>query len=848
MRCHALFFLRPIPPALVLAAVLGWGPPATAEAPRPAVIAYVFPRDRVLESSEIRADKLTHVNFAFANVVGGRVVEGSPRDAENLRVLTGLRRDHPHLRILVSVGGWTWSKGFSDAALTAKSRRVFVASAVDFVRRHDLDGFDVDWEYPGLPGDGNPHRPEDKENFTALMADLRAALDREGARRGRPLLLTFAAGASREFLAHTEMAKVQAVVDFVNLMTYDFRVANPGAPAGHHANLYPSPADPRSHSADGAVKDFLAAGVPASKLVLGVPFYGRAWEGVSSPEGLYREGRPPSQRIDSSHPSLAALVGREGWVRAWDSAAQAPFLWNEARKAFVTYEDEESLRLKSRYVREKGLGGVMFWEYHADRTGALLDTLDAALRGTDVVPLSGVWRFALDPADEGLVAFWENRTLADRIRLPGVLQAQGFGNDVTVDTQWTGQIVDRSFFTAPRYEPYRQPGNVKVPVLAAARQALRGAGLVRARGRRPAGVEGPPRRPAPRAAALADDGLARRPGRRLERQPVDAARVRPRHGRTRDAPADDPGGQPPGRRRRPQLAQRHRPHAVQLERHRGPDGAAARERPCGSTTCRSTRRVASRSAVVRGPHRQRDGRGRAAGPCGSRCRRREGPALAAEGGGRVLGRGGRRVRGRAAARRGRSHLGRVLARALPADGHARGGRGPRHARGPLRPAGDRRPQGTQFVVNGRKIFLRGTLECCIFPLTGYPPTDVRRRGSGSSASAKAHGLNHIRFHSWCPPEAAFAAADELGFYYQVEMRVLGQPGEPPSATAGRSTSGSTREADRILKAYGNHPSFLLMAYGNEPAGRGRGVPRPLGRPLARRRTRAGSTPAAPAGR
>ena len=162
------------------------------------------------------------------------------------------------------------------------------------------------------------------------------------------------------------------------------------------------------------------------------------------------------------HPSRRSS-GREGWTREWDAAAQAPFLWNAARKAFVTYEDEESLRLKSRYVREKGLGGVMFWEYHADRTGALLDTLDAALRGEDVVPLSGVWRFELDPSDEGLVSFWENRTLADRIRLPGVLQAQGFGDDVTVDTRWTGQIVDRSFFTSPRYEPYRQPGNVKVP-------------------------------------------------------------------------------------------------------------------------------------------------------------------------------------------------------------------------------------------------------------------------------------------------------------------------------------------------------------------------------------------------
>ena len=316
MRCHALFFLRPIPPALVLAAVLGWGPPATAEAPRPAVIAYVFPRDRVLESAEIRAEKLTHVNFAFANVVGGRVVEGSPRDAENLRVLTGLRRDHPHLRILVSVGGWTWSKGFSDAALTAKSRRVFVASAVDFVRRHDLDGFDVDWEYPGLPGDGNPHRPEDKENFTALMADLRAALDREGARRGRPLLLTFAAGASREFLAHTEMAKVQAVVDFVNLMTYDFRVANPGGAGRPPRQPLPEPRRPavalRRRRGEGLPRRGRAGLEARARRAVLRP-------GVGGGRALQRgftgkEGRQANGSTARTHPSRRSSAARDGCV------------------------------------------------------------------------------------------------------------------------------------------------------------------------------------------------------------------------------------------------------------------------------------------------------------------------------------------------------------------------------------------------------------------------------------------------------------------------------------------------------------------------------------------------------
>src|SRR5512143_1227425 len=123
-------------PALPLLCLLAAAAAAAsgAEPARPAVIAYVFPRGGVLEAHTIRAEELTHVNFAFANVVGGKVVEGSPRDAGNLKVLTGLRQYHPHLKVLVSVGGWSWSKGFSDAALTAKSRRVFVARALDSVR------------------------------------------------------------------------------------------------------------------------------------------------------------------------------------------------------------------------------------------------------------------------------------------------------------------------------------------------------------------------------------------------------------------------------------------------------------------------------------------------------------------------------------------------------------------------------------------------------------------------------------------------------------------------------------------------------------------------------------------
>ena len=124
--------------------------------------------------------------------------------------------------------------------------------------------------------------------------------------------------------------------------------------------------------------------------------------------------------------------------------------------------------------------------------------------------------------------------------------------------------------------------------------------------------------------------------------------------------------------------------------------------------------------------------------------------------------------------------------------------------------------GTRFAINGRPVFLRGTLECAIFPKTGYPPTETADWEKVFRA-VKNHGLNHVRFHSWCPPEAAFEAADEMGIYLQVEC----------SSWANRSTQlGSGLpidqyiwdESKRIADEYGNHPSFVMMAYGNEPGG------------------------------
>ncbi len=256
------------------------------------IIGYVFAQDSVLKPSDIRAEELTRINYAFANVKDGRVVEGFAHDKENLAVLTGLRTRNPQLKILVSVGGWTWSGAFSDAALSKESRKIFIDSAVAFVGRYDLDGLDIDWEYPGLVGNGNVFRAADKENYTALLREMRQALDREGNVLQRRLYLSVATGANANFIAHTELKKVARVVDSVNLMSYDYYEPSDGKIAGHHAPLFTNPADGKHVSADASVKLYLAAGVPAAKLVLGVPFYGHAWTttGEEGAHGLYQPG------------------------------------------------------------------------------------------------------------------------------------------------------------------------------------------------------------------------------------------------------------------------------------------------------------------------------------------------------------------------------------------------------------------------------------------------------------------------------------------------------------------------------------------------------------------------------
>jgi chitinase len=328
---------------------------------------------------KISADKLDVINFAFAQInPAHEVFLPQPTAAGSLTGLVALRKDNPDLKVLLSIGGWG-AGNFSEAALTDASRARFADTALALVRKYDLDGLDIDWEYPAHPGPGISHRPEDKQNFTLLLQALRAKLDALGASKGgRRYLLTIAA-ADGEAARGLEIARISEVLDWINLMTYDF-YGSLTPTTGHHASLYRShTAAPGSRTTEQAVDEFLQAGTPPRKLNVGLAFYGRAFGKVTdAQQGLHQPfasegGFVTWQEIARDH------LDKGGFVRLWDEQAQAAWLWNEKDRRLISYEDPQALRAKADFVRERGLGGVMYWEQRTDPDEQLLDVVHEAL-------------------------------------------------------------------------------------------------------------------------------------------------------------------------------------------------------------------------------------------------------------------------------------------------------------------------------------------------------------------------------------------------------------------------------------------------------------------------------------
>ena len=437
-------------------------------------------------------------------------------------------------------------------------------------------------------------------------------------------------------------------------------------------------------------------------------------------------------------------------------------------------------------------------------------SVQATAAEPQALPLAGPWQFALDRKDEGLAGQWWQIDLPEKIALPGALQAQGFGDPVSVETPWTGQIVDRSWFTAPEYAPYRKPGNIKVPFWLQPDRHYVGAAWYRRTIDVPAQWQGKRllltlERPHWETRVWLDD-LALGSNNSLSTPHV-----------------YDLGTQvPPGPHRITVRVDNRLVVDVGINSHSVTDHTQSNwngvvgqidvraVEPAYVAGLQAHPSFAKRTVGVRGAIvADAPGQGKLRVKIG------QGPAMVCEKEVAVTWteKGGTfetelAVESPKAWDEFTPEIYRCTA-ALD------GGTEKTVAFG-FRDLGI---AGTQFTINGRKTFLRGTLECCIFPKTGHPPCDVPewKRILGA---AKAHGLNTLRFHSWCPPEAAFVAADELGVYLHVECASWANT----STAIGKGLPIDRwlyDEADRILAAYGNHPSFLLLLYGNEPAGNDR---------------------------
>jgi hypothetical protein len=453
--------------------------------------------------------------------------------------------------------------------------------------------------------------------------------------------------------------------------------------------------------------------------------------------------------------------------------------------------------------------------------GALVLLTHAAAAEPDPasrLALAGRWRYALDRTDTGLAERWFARSLDGSLNIPGSLPDQGIGDPITTNTPWVGGIVDRSFFTSPAFAQYREAGRVKVPFWLQPETYYKGAAWYQRdiaipeawRGRRvvlhlerahwetrvwlderPIGTNDSLSTP-----HRYDLGTSVVPGKHRLTVRVDNRMVVD-IGENSHSISDHTQGNwnglvgtieleatPPVWIDRLRFYPNAAQHSVRVQGRIGNvSGTAGSTRiqfevlplppgPAAPTREPLRHAIEAQFDVSGGDFETRIGL-----PPDAPCWDEFNPAL-------------HRVTVRLESN-GQTVIGQFGLRDFAADG-------------------------TQFVINGRRLFLRGTLECAIFPRTGHTPTDIETWRT-LMRTAKAHGLNNLRFHSHCPPEAAFQAADELGLYLHVECGTW--PNQSTTLGDGKPVDAWLyREADRILDAYGNHPSFVLLLHGNEPGG------------------------------
>jgi len=408
--------------------------------------------DRDYHVQDIHADKITHINYAFANidpdagilVLGDpyadveRFYEGDNWDNDSLRgsfhQLQILKRQNRSLRTLISIGGHNWSVYISDIAATNQARRTFAASCIEFIDRYGFDGIDIDWEYPVVGGiEDNHNRREDRQNFTLLLAELRERLDLHEWLRNRHYILTATVSANPDYVRNLEVNRIHNYVNWLNVMTYDFHGPWFGAAdevTNFNSPLHVAPDDPvgepfhSSFNVEAGIQQFIDLGAPREKLNIGLAFYGRGYGGVEdqnnglfveyaqqAPFGTWEPGSFDYWQLEE------IFVNRNNYTRYWHNRAKVPWLYNPDSHIMISYDDEQSIGDKVEFTKNIDVGGVVFWEFSADKHSSLINVVYDHLSDQDVKKYSenypvlpvvpGLFEVYPNPFNKGVMIFYK---------------------------------------------------------------------------------------------------------------------------------------------------------------------------------------------------------------------------------------------------------------------------------------------------------------------------------------------------------------------------------------------------------------------------------------------------------
>ncbi|RBQ10367.1 glycoside hydrolase [Pedobacter miscanthi] len=338
---------------------------------KPNVIAYYSGHNSVIDSFPI--EKLSHLIYSFGHLKGDSLNIKSAKDSALITKMVELKKRNPDLKVMIALGGWSGCAPCSEVFSRADGRKTFAKTTKEILDFFHADGIDLDWEYPAVVGyPGHRYTLDDKHNFTLLVKELRQKL-------GKKAEISFAAGGTKNCIDSCfEWDKVMPLVNRVNLMSYDL-VSGYAVKSGHHSPLYST--SEQDLSGDYGVKALIKLGVPAQKIALGAAFYARIFENsTDANQGLYQ---PTKFLSGVSFKNFKQQFSTEnGYSYYWDDTAKAPYYYNPQKKYLATFDDPKSISLKTRYVIDQKLNGIMFWELTDDAyTDGLLDVIDKTIKG-----------------------------------------------------------------------------------------------------------------------------------------------------------------------------------------------------------------------------------------------------------------------------------------------------------------------------------------------------------------------------------------------------------------------------------------------------------------------------------